>query len=122
MSQKEEELAKLRKRQKNAQQGRISQDSKNRLKIIANRKFRTCFINALAEFESAFGPEIWGHNLPNDRLTLEQQANKIRWAQVRKKILDNGNAQARALGMEIDLHRVEFEGYWMNFGGVTSGK
>jgi hypothetical protein len=26
------------------------------------------------------------------------------------------------LGMEIDLHNVEFEGYRMDFGGKTDGK
>ncbi len=44
---------------------------------------------------------------------------------MRKNILDKGNAQSRALSMEIDLHNVEFEGYRMNFEGVDderSGK
>jgi vacuolar-type H+-ATPase subunit H len=121
MSQKEEELSELRRKQKEAYRGRIIQDSRDRLKRIANKKFRTCFISALAEFENTFGFELWGHNLPEDKLTPEQKANRIRWEQIRKNILDKGNAQARALGMEIDLHRVEFEGYHMDFGGKTNG-
>ena len=122
MSQKEEELASLRQKQKKIRRGRIAQDSQDRLKKIAHRKFRTCFISALAEFENMFGLEIWGHNLPEDELTQKQKANRIYWEQVRKNILDKGNAQSRALGMEIDLHRLEFEGYKMDFGGTTDGQ
>lgn len=121
MSQKEEELIALRRRQKESHRGRITKDSRDRLKKIAHRKFRTCFIFALAEFENTFGLELWGHNLPEDELTPIQKANRIRWEQVRKNILDKGNTQSRALGMEIDLHHVEFEGYQMNFGGKTDG-
>ncbi len=122
MSQKEQELAELKRIQKQSHRGRIAHDSQNRLKKIANKKFRTCFISAIAEFENTFGFELWGHNLPDDEITSEQMANRIRWNQVRKSILDKGNAQSRALGMEIDLHRVEFEGYRIAFGGTTDGQ
>jgi len=119
MPSKEEELAALRREQKILHSGRIARDSQNRLKKIAHKKFRTCFIAALSEFENTFGLELWGHNLPDDQLTPEQIANKIRWEQVRKNILDKGNAQSRALGMEIDLHKIEFKGYFMEFKGGT---
>lgn len=122
MFRKEEELAALRRTQKEAQRGRIAKDSQERLKKISHKKFRTCFISALAEFENTFGFDLWGHNLPEDQITKEQKANRILWDQVRKNILDKGNAQSRALGMEIDLHRVEFEGYHMDFGGKTDGQ
>lgn len=92
--------------------------TKQRLKRIAEKKFRTCFIFALAEFETVFGPELWGHGLYEERLTPQQKINRERWEQVRKNILDKGNAQSRALGMEIDLHKVEFEGYRVFFEGV----
>jgi hypothetical protein len=123
MSGKEKELAELRQEQQNVSKGRIARDSRDRLKKIANKKFRTCFIFALAEFESIFGVELWGHSLPDDQLTPEQKANRIRWEQVRKNILDKGNAQSRALGMEIDLHKVDFTGYQITFlGGQRDGK
>lgn len=122
MSGKEKELAALRHRQIEAYRGRIAQDSRDRLKKIAHKKFRTCFIFALAEFEDMFGFELWGHNLPEDKITSEQRINRAHWEQVRKSILDKGNTQSRALGMEIDLHRVEFEGYRINFGGLTDGQ
>lgn len=122
MSRKEEELAILRVRHKEAHRGRIAQDSHDRLKKIADKKFRTCFISALAEFENTFGLAIWGHNLPENQITDEQRTNRRRWEQVRKHILDKGNAQSRALSMEIDLHTVEFEGYRMDLGGKNDGK
>lgn len=120
MSLKEEELAALRQIHNSTRQGRIAKDSQNRLKKIAHKKFRTCFICALAEFETTFGLDLWGHGLPEDQITPKQKANRIRWEQIRKNILDKGNAQSRALGMEIDLHRVEFEGYRMDLGGTTN--
>ncbi len=122
MSQKEIELAALQRKQKGTREVRIAEDSQNRFKKIANKKFRTCFIFALAEFEKTFGLELWGHNLPKDEITSEQEANRIRWHQVRKNILDKGNAQSRALGAEINLHLVKFEGYHMNLGGIKDGE
>lgn len=123
MSNKEEELSALRKEQKKGSDGRIADDSKTRLKRIAAKKFRTCFIAALAEFENVFGLEVWGHQLPDNELTSQQKANRDRWEQVRKNILDKGNAQLRSLGMEIDLHKVNFEGYRMTFtGGKNDGQ
>ena len=117
MSEKEKELAALRRVQKDVRNGRIAHDSRERLKKIAKKKFRTCFISALSEFESRFGFVLWGHGLPNEEMTTEQIANRAIWDEVRKNILDKGNAQSRALGMEIDLHHVEFQGYHMSFGG-----
>lgn len=119
MSKKEEELAALRRKQQQISHGRILDDSRERLKKIAAKKFRTCFIAALAEFENVFGLEVWGHNLPENNITPEQKANRKRWEQIRTNILNKGNTQSRALGMEIDLYRIEFEGYRINFGGTA---
>lgn len=122
MSSKEEELARLQHVQKNLRKGRISQDSRDRLKKISHKKFRTCFIAALSEFEKEFGIVLWGHGLPDDQITDDQRANREVWERVRKNILDKGNAQSRALSMELDLHNIEFEGYKIKFGGRPDGK
>lgn len=121
MSDKEKELAELRNSQKDAMKERLALDSKDRLKDIASSKFRTCYIYALAEFENIFGCEIWGHGLSDSELTTDQKVNKIRWDRIRKNILDKGNTQSRALGMEIDLHTVNFSGYRITFGGRSNG-
>lgn len=117
MSSKEEELAAMGRIQQKDHRHRIANDSRDRLKRIADKKFRTCFISALAEFEDSFGVLLWGYGLSEDKITAEQNDNRLIWDQVRKNILDKGNTQSRALSMEIDLHCVEFKGYSMNFGG-----
>lgn len=120
---KEEELSAIRKQQKLSSDGRIADDSRDRLKRIAFKKMRTCFIAALAEFETAFGLEVWGHQLPDEMLTQQQRVNKEKWERVRKNILDKGNVQSRAFGMEIDLHKIDFIGYQTTFvGGKNRGR
>lgn len=122
MYSKEKELAMLKKDQAGFRRDRICSDSKNRLKNISRKKFNTCFIFAISEFERIFGMELWGHGLDEDNLNNNHKANKILWDLVRKNILDKGNTQARAMGMEIDLHSVEFEGYQMQLKGVFNEK
>lgn len=122
MSLKEEELANLRRSAREYGRMRMAKNSSNHLKKIANKKFKTCFIAALVEFEAVFGLAIWGHGLSEDKLTEWQKTNRKSWEQVRKKILDKGNTQSRALSMEIDLYRVEFEGYKINLGEITNGQ
>jgi len=117
MSDKERQLSELRKAQREEAEGRISSDSRERLKKIAAKKFQTCFIFALAEFETAFGKELWGHNMPEESLTSEQKANKTRWQQVRTNILNKGHMQARALMAELDLHETIYNGYKVRFLG-----
>ena len=108
---KEEELLRIKKLQKALHKERTFEDSKNRLKDIAMKKFRTCFIFALSEFEETFGHDLWGHNTDEDCMTDEQLLNREKWKNIRTNILNKGNTQARALMSEIDLHKIEFEGY-----------
>jgi hypothetical protein len=121
MFEKEQELASLQKELRKSHESRIDDKSRGRLKKIASKKFRTCFISALSEFENEFGPEIWGHNMDNETLTEKQRDNRIRWNGVRKKILDKGNVQLRALNMEMDLHDIRFRGYVVNFRRIDDG-
>lgn len=121
MSEKEKELADLRRLQKASHVGRINDDAKSRFKKIVAKKFRTCFIYAIAEFENCFGEELWGHGLQEDTLTDEQLANKRRWDRVRKNILDKGNTQSRAVMSEVNLHNMEFNGYKLSFGSKDDG-
>ncbi len=102
----------------------IARGSKKRLKTITDRKFNTCFIFPLSEFETAFG-SMWGHGLEDEELTAEQKMYKAKWDQVRMNILNKGNAQRRALQTEIDLYDVRFERYHMEIrprGGNNNGK
>lgn len=95
---------------------------KNRLKKIATKKFRTCFISAISQFESAFGVKLWGHGLDEKDCTADQLAQREVWELVRKKILDSGNTQARGLCSEIDLHDISFEGYKLQIKRKSNGQ
>lgn len=116
---KEQELLNLRNAQKDTFRTKILQDSLIRLQGLSTKKFKTCFVYALAEFENVFGLELWGHGLPKNELTVLQKANQDRWQQVRTNILNKGNTQSRAMIAEMDLHEIKFVGYQMD---LTGGK
>lgn len=114
---KMEEMYMLKQKQKEQAKTQLCERIKQRLKNIAKKKFTTCFIFAISEFEKVFGQELWGHGLPVEKLNDTQRANKIRWEQIRRDILDKGNGQLRGFESEIDLHNLEFEGYSITFLG-----
>jgi len=119
MSDKEKKLLAINKAQRKYSINKIAEDSKKRLKLLSTKKFKTCFIFAIAEFEKVFGLDLWGHGLPEDQITVLQKANRDRWQQVRTSILNKGNVQARAMESELDLHDIKFVGYKMH---LTGGK
>lgn len=86
----------------------------DRLKYIVDKKFETCFIFPLAQFEETFG-ELWGHGLKDEELSKYQRMMKEQWEQVRINILNKGNALRRSLSKELELHNVQFKGYHMEF-------
>lgn len=114
---KEQELHNLRSAQKKTFQAKVLQDSLTRLQDLSTKKFKTCFVYAIAEFENVFGLELWGHGLPEDQLTGVQKANRDRWQQVRTNILNKGNTQSRAMTAEMALHEIRFVGYQMDLIG-----
>lgn len=123
MSDHEVKLLAIRKSQKKHTEARIVEESRLRLQALSNKKFKTCFVFAIAEFEKVFGLEVWGHGLPDSELTPQQRANKERWQQVRTSILNKGNTQARAMKAELNLHDVKFVGYKMDLiGGMDHDK
>lgn len=107
--------AKIEDFEKENRKSLILQKMKDRFKKIARKKFTTCFIFAISEFEKVWGQDLWGHGLPDDKLSDTQKANKIRWEQVRRDILDKGNSQLRGFESEIDVHNLEFKGYSITF-------
>jgi len=109
------EMYEIKKQQRQQAEIQLSENIKKRLKNIAKKKFTTCFIFALSEFEKVFGQELWGHGLPPEKLNEIQIANRKRWEQVRRDILDKGNGQLRGFESEINLHNLTFEGYSMSF-------
>jgi len=115
-------LADLRKQQLADSKINRNEKNKDRFKNICRKKFQTCFIFPIAEFEKEFGKELWGIGLKDEELTNEQKLNKVKWNQLRKNILDKGNAQMRAFLSEIELYSVEFKGYHIDFKGECNAK
>jgi len=114
---KQQELLKLHKLQKKKSQQKLLDDSQERLKALSSKKFKTCFVFAIVEFEKVFGLELWGHDLPDDKLSDLQRVNRDRWQQVRTSILNKGNTQSRAMVAEMNLHEIKYIGYKMDLIG-----
>lgn len=124
-----EELVKLAAKKKELVEASKQQylaNSQKRLVKIADTKFKTAFIGALSEFEKLFG-FLWGYKQSGVSYTNEQTAirnllselganeafwNNL-WQESRKRILDNGNNQIRALQNEIELYTVSWNRYRM---------
>jgi hypothetical protein len=101
-------------RMKQARKERFLEQSRRRLDRIVCTKVRTSFIGALAAFEEEFG-FLWGHNSPDDQLTPEQANMLELWDCARTKVLNNGNAQLRAVRSEISNQTVEWNRHHIDF-------
>lgn len=86
----------------------------DRLKAIIDKKFETCFIFPLAEFEKEFG-ELWGHGFEKEQLNEDEIEMREKWERVRINILNKGNVLRRSIVKELDLHEIKYIGYHMEF-------
>lgn len=92
-------------------EGQYSKDSADRLIKIIETKVRTSFIGALAQFEELIGKELWGFGKPNDKCDEDELYWRKLYQQVRTNVLNNGNAQLRALQSEIIHYSIEWNRY-----------
>jgi len=106
-----DDILRARKLQREKGEERHADRSKERLMSIAEKKFKTTFIFALSEFETVFGPELFGSGLDDEEIDAVQRENRRRWQQVRTNILNKGHAQSRGLVNEMALHDIQFRGY-----------
>lgn len=88
---------------------RYEDASRRRLLAILSRKMKTAFIGALARFEQAFGPALWGHGLPEASRTPAQRAARAEWERCRTEVLNNGNGQLRAVENEVSQYTVRWD-------------
>jgi hypothetical protein len=91
---------------------RYREASRARLLKILKRKHTTAFIGALAAFEAAFG-RLWGHGTDPRALTADEAAWRAVWEECRNQVLNNGNAQARAVETELAQYTVVWDRYTM---------
>lgn len=78
--------------------------SRARLQRVLTTKMRTTFIGALSAVEQAFG-ELWGHNSNSQRDAKQEKWRQV-WETCRGTILNNGNAQLRAVENELTQYTV----------------
>lgn len=88
--------------------------SKDELRRMVNKKIDTTMIGGIAKIEAFFG-YLWGHELDEKDCTDAQNDFYEIWQQCRDEILNNGNAQKRAINHELDLFEVNWTGYKTNF-------
>lgn len=79
---------------------------KERFRKEVHTRIRTSFIFSLSEIERMFG-ELWGQGLDYSELTEEEIEFRRLFLEMRKAILDNGNAQIRAFDYELDGYKIE---------------
>lgn len=100
-------------RNKLEKEEKIKEDSKNKLRALIEKKFKTTFIGALSQFEEVFG-YLWGHHAQNSELSDNQLKFKKLYERVRNNVLNNGNTQLRALLNELDQYSLEWQPYQFN--------
>jgi len=87
--------------------------SKERLLKIIKTKLQTSFIGDISLIEEIFG-FLWGH----DKTTLTDNEMKWKkyWDILRKRILNNGNDQIRAIDNELKQYSVTWNRYQYKLG------
>lgn len=103
----------LRKDDVKHRQHRLAEKSKTKLIQIIEKKFQTTFIGALSAIEEYFG-QLWGHDKSTSARTVSEREWYDKFQELRAKILDNGNNQARAVVNELQQYLINWQGYNMN--------
>ncbi len=78
--------------------------SRARLQRVVTTKMRTTFIGALSAIEQYFG-ELWGHHASESH-DPKQEKWRQAWETCRGTVLNNGNAQLRAIESELTQYTV----------------
>ncbi len=75
------------------------------IKELAKKRLQTAFIFAIAEVEDLFG-HLWGDDIEDyNQLTTQQREWEKVFIFFRKRVLDNGNAQIRALLEDLENNK-----------------
>lgn len=83
--------------------------SRERLKVILEKKIKTTMVGDLSTLEKYFG-FLWGHN--EDRPLNEEELHmKELFERARKEILDRGNSQIKNMQTEVDQYDVKWNRY-----------
>lgn len=99
-----------RKKDEGHAQERYRVSSRQRLMRILQKKFKTSFIGALAQFEKRFG-HLWGHGKQESECSPNELLAREAWEQCRTDVLNNGNHQLRAVEQELSQYDVTWQRY-----------
>lgn len=81
---------------------------------MLSKRFQTTMIGALFQFEEAFG-YLWGFDKEDEDLTESEYNFKLKWEDVRYRILNNGNNQLRLAVKDLDKIRSNKNHYHYNY-------
>ena len=90
-----------------------TQKSAQRLLDNVLTKLTTTFIGSIVEVENGLGI-LWGKGKRGDDLSSDEIVIAQLWKEIRKKILDLGNAQKRAIVKEIQEYEIKWNKYRYN--------
>ena len=88
--------------------------SRKRLIDNLTKKFNTTMIGSLAEIEKEFG-DLWGQGIDERDLTKKEREMRVKYLDLRTRILNNGNNQLRAAIEEINQYTTEWQKYHIEF-------
>jgi len=88
---------------------------------MLEKRFQTTMIGALYQFEEAFG-YLWGFNKDDEDLTESEHSFRLKWEDVRYKILNNGNNQLRAAIKDLEKPRQNTFNYHYRFNNKERGQ
>lgn len=77
--------------------------NKNRLRQSVVTRLKTSFIFAIAEIEDKFG-HLWNPDSQDDEVEGPEYYKSL-FLELRKRVLDNGNAQIRAFEKDLEGYK-----------------
>lgn len=69
---------------------------------ILTSRLQQCFVGSISSFENHFGV-LWGHGLPESRLTDKQKQFLTVWKECRDELFDKGNDLIKAAEKDLGL-------------------
>jgi hypothetical protein len=81
---------------------------------MLSKRFQTTMIGALFQFEEAFG-YLWGFDKDDEDLTESEHNFRLKWEDVRYRILNNGNNQLRSAIKDLEQIKSRKDHYHYNY-------
>jgi len=103
----------MRDKAKKLREEKWREDSRKRLKDIAEKRLKSASIGAVISCEEQLG-FLWGHDVPRHKRTEEQEEFRKIWNNLRKEILDKAGEQLMFFNQELDRNTIHWDRFQMN--------